>query len=511
MNFLFSKDKIFRDPVHGYISLSEDIVDLIVDNAYFQRLRRIEQSSMRCVYPSARHDRFAHSIGTYHLARIATSAIQKALEISASESGRIHDIRSLMFNFEMAALLHDIGHSPMSHTLENLFTESEDIPNMLNSRVGNLEFKMDLDYSSPSAHEIISSIIVWDCFQKELKELCSQRNFSLDLEFVVRCIIGAIHRNVTPNMYYKNALIRLLNSGAIDVDKLDYIKRDSIVSGYDNISVDTQRLLNSLTIVPFDESKKDAFTLAFGKSALSVVQNVVDCRNMLYTWIYGHHKVVYESDYLLIESVKKSIEKDKGILSRLFSVNAIVNDLCCDDDVWVMLKSQKGIPEVSELLDRRKHRIALWKTKVEFDLLFPRNEKTIAIGDFEVSKMIRAVDAWREGRKEYEEFCAYIDNEYCARGKSKAAIFIKPKIKVSAIKPNDVHIAINKKIYQYTSLEAVAEKTRDSTVVYVYIAEETLKKKYKDQLCNKKQEFIQEFANHIKNYPKFCLLPEYGK
>ena len=55
------KAKVFKDPVHGYISVDEDIVDRIIDCMYFQRLRRIEQSSMRCVYPSARHDRFAHS------------------------------------------------------------------------------------------------------------------------------------------------------------------------------------------------------------------------------------------------------------------------------------------------------------------------------------------------------------------------------------------------------------------------------------------------------------------
>ena len=72
------KPKVFKDPVHGYISVDEDIVDLIIDSKYFQRLRRIEQTSMRCVYPSARHDRFAHSLGTYYLAKVATNAVKKA-------------------------------------------------------------------------------------------------------------------------------------------------------------------------------------------------------------------------------------------------------------------------------------------------------------------------------------------------------------------------------------------------------------------------------------------------
>ncbi len=502
------KVKIFKDPVHGYIYVKEDIVDLIIDTEYFQRLRRIEQTSMRCVYPSARHDRFAHSLGTYFLSKIATGAVVKAILKSNIVNDAI-DLEALAYNFEMAALLHDVGHSPMSHTLEKFFEQSEDINSKLVSLVDDNNFKKDFNNVRPSTHEIVSSIVICECFKKTLEILCDNRDYIFDLEFIVRCIIGATYCEEVSNKYYKNALIRLLNSGAIDVDKLDYVKRDSIVSGYDNISVDTNRLLNSLTVVPLNSKRSDAFTLAFGKSALSVIRNVVDCRNMLYTWIYGHHKVVYESDYLINKAVNKLITIEPQILTELFSVNAIIKDLCCDDDVWVMLKKHSEIQEVAELLNRQKHRTALWKTKVEFDLLFPHNEKAIAIGDFDVSQMIRAIDAWREGLDDYEKFHEYIDAEYSDVGKSKVAIFIKPKVKVSAIRPNDVNVYIYGKLYQYTSLDMVAEKMRDSAYAYVYIDDTALKKEYANSLINKKTEFIQQFADYIKKYPKFCLLPDY--
>ena len=65
------KQKIVKDPLYGYISIDTDIFEQVIDTRFFQRLRRIEQTSMRCLYPSTRHDRFVHSIGTYHLAKLA--------------------------------------------------------------------------------------------------------------------------------------------------------------------------------------------------------------------------------------------------------------------------------------------------------------------------------------------------------------------------------------------------------------------------------------------------------
>ena len=115
--------KVFRDTIHGYIEIEKDIVSSIIDTALFQRLRRIEQTSMRCLYPSARHDRFIHSIGTFHLAKkISTNLSRKFQDLKNKDF--VFDEKyfcKLQFNLELAALLHDVGHSPFSHTLEEYF------------------------------------------------------------------------------------------------------------------------------------------------------------------------------------------------------------------------------------------------------------------------------------------------------------------------------------------------------------------------------------------------------
>ena len=142
-------EKIFKDPLYNYISVDSDICEKIIDNKYFQRLRRIEQTSMRCLYPSARHDRFIHSLGTYHLGKIAIKALTdngvvivngKGINIDSyiSEEER----KNLYFSFEMAALLHDIGHSPFSHTLENYFSiyYYKELGNVVDIKIINLLF-----------------------------------------------------------------------------------------------------------------------------------------------------------------------------------------------------------------------------------------------------------------------------------------------------------------------------------------------------------------------------------
>ena len=123
--------KVFKDPLYDYIRIDNNVCEKIIDDKYFQRLRRIEQTSMRCLYPSARHDRFIHSIGVYHLAKVAIKALKRNKyvvindEKNCAENGykfpTEQEQETILFSFEMAALLHDVCHSPFSHTLENYF------------------------------------------------------------------------------------------------------------------------------------------------------------------------------------------------------------------------------------------------------------------------------------------------------------------------------------------------------------------------------------------------------
>ena len=125
--------KVFKDPLYDYIRIDNNVCEKIIDDKYFQRLRRIEQTSMRCLYPSARHDRFIHSIGVYHLAKVAIRALKRNKQVvidynktclgSSYKFPTEQEQETILFSFEMAALLHDVCHSPFSHTLESYFKD----------------------------------------------------------------------------------------------------------------------------------------------------------------------------------------------------------------------------------------------------------------------------------------------------------------------------------------------------------------------------------------------------
>lgn len=373
--YIFSDDifqKVFKDPLYDYIKIDNDICEKIIDNKYFQRLRRIEQTSMRCLYPSAWHDRFIHSIGVYHLAKIAIDALRKNEIVNLTDEENNAGIPDeqlqddLAFTFEMAALLHDVGHSPFSHTLENYFKNvydwdndkenvvSKDIIDVLfeetrkiNKNNGNektVQFEADCKTANAAPHEIVSCIITLRCFKFILDELSSKRQRHVDYLFLVRCILGAQYSNTSHEFSdYKNCIIRLLNS-SIDVNKLDYISRDSSVSGFANTKVDTKRLLGSLIFVKtIGLNNQSKLCLAFRKTALGVIQNVVTSRNALYTWVYSHHKVKYEG-YLIHKAIKLISEAEENnsngkinkdiFITSLFSVESIEKNLVCDDTIW---------------------------------------------------------------------------------------------------------------------------------------------------------------------------------
>ena len=110
------KYKLFRDPVHGDIEVERWICSTFIDSDVFQRLRFIEQSSMRMLFPGARHDRFIHSLGTFLMAKRIFDSLRDSICVNFEEE-QIHEFRN---TFIIAALLHDCAHSPFSHTGEVL-------------------------------------------------------------------------------------------------------------------------------------------------------------------------------------------------------------------------------------------------------------------------------------------------------------------------------------------------------------------------------------------------------
>ncbi len=282
--------KTFKDNIHGYLKIPKPFVDKLIDTEVFQRLRYIEQTGMRTLYPSARHDRFIHSLGTYHLGVKAYRAFQENVKRHYSnkeQSGRNHYLvmdnedenkgfwEELGVLFSIACLLHDCGHAPFSHTLEYIYdmgsvkTVSGDISE-LNSKLlkqyNSDAFTKDFANGVGKEHERMSALLVKSEFGDAIKSIMEFGNSSdEEIEFIARAIIGCQYSDTScKKNQIKNCTIQLLNSSSIDVDKLDYIVRDATLSGFDNTAIDIDRLIDSLTIVEithFDKCKLDNFPL----------------------------------------------------------------------------------------------------------------------------------------------------------------------------------------------------------------------------------------------------------
>lgn len=394
--------KTIKDAVHGYIKIDKPF-DYILDTPEFQRLRWMEQSSFRVLYPAARHDRFIHSLGTYHLASIFIMGLYKNLSESLTLQSFNDDEREkLKLTFCYAALLHDIGHAPFSHTCEKFFTAEKDdegTPNIFNDLCDALHnsgstteridrFKYEYTYAEAKPHEIVSALIL---VQKAEYFLDRKYLAEINLELAARMVLGVTYRlddideenesthNELLGVY--NCVIRLLNSKTVDVDKLDYLSRDTYMSGFESVSIDLIRLASSVTAI-CDKNNGDVLP-AFKKSALSVIDNVFKAKNAQSQWIIQHPIVVYEQ--FLLQNYLDSKSKD---LPGLFNCNNLFlpeqkpsSDyfLLSDIDILNLIKSDVyNSPQVMEYFNRGLRRNSLWKSYFEFKYYFgEENSKKI--------------------------------------------------------------------------------------------------------------------------------------
>ncbi len=367
------KTKKFRDPVYGYIEIEENIVHNIIDTATFQRLRNIRQTSYGPLYPSSLHNRFVHSLGVYHLGCLAFDAILHSLEVNEELNTKVLGELNALFEdkldryahlFRLACLLHDVGHSPFSHTGEDFYLNSRcDVQfmsedekqtledkyheNMENAKSEEEKKKIDGDYTESTkysiykhlafltndtvfrearsydaaSHEIMSCIVALETFGK------NELYFKNDTErsFFARCITGVQYKEVTElkqqdflNMddqerddtrfkMLLNCFIQLLHSSVIDVDRLDYIIRDASTMGYQSVSIDYKRLISGLEIILIDEYH---FAVGFHKNAISVIENAVYAHDNEKKWVQSHPAILYES-FLLQKAILYIEEKIK--------------------------------------------------------------------------------------------------------------------------------------------------------------------------------------------------------
>lgn len=378
-----TKTKIVRCPLHGYITLSKRYFEKFIDTAILQRLREVRQTPIDPVFPSALHSRFAHSLGVYHLADQAFSALMSRTHKDIRESSGLKNYRE---PFKIAALVHDCGHTPFSHVLEHNYLYGDYAQNHLMGLIQSIDSDFRADYEAQEAngftaqpHELFSASLFLEFFSNAYTDVAGN---TVSPALVARMITGCVHNDPADDRkQVENCLIRLINGPAIDVDKLDYIVRDNWTAAINSYAIDYYRLLSALSI----DRHKSQLQTVFNKSALSVIMGVVRGRNFLYRWIFSHHIVTYFQELLqqAVRSLVSALAADEEcteseVISNLFSakvfgepvkIGGLKFYLPTDGDLMAAFKYYE-VPELLQLLSRRPSHAPLWKSTAEFDVIF---------------------------------------------------------------------------------------------------------------------------------------------
>lgn len=373
-----SNDKVIRDLAHGYISF-DDFFQKLVDTKHFQRLRYIRQMTCQYVYSSANHTRFEHSLGVYYLSRRYFRAIKSQL----LDSGEIDEQKfdNMFFNLSIAALLHDIGHAPLSHLGEKYYNVKR-ICNALSVECDNIgiDSRTICNCKNAAPHELMSCYIILKYFYDIiLRE--KQTQYRIDFELICRMIIGATYSQ--DEKWFENLAIGVLNSGTIDMDKLDYIIRDPLMTGISVPRIDVTRFFRGLKYI------KETHKIVILKQAITVVQNIIDTRDCLYLLVCNHHITVY-TDFVIEFYIKHlMLMNDKGSLAitedRLeardyFSCDAIGEKLVTDADLMCKLKefynnNKRNSPYtevITPQIFERKFLAPLWKDLYSFNMFIEK-------------------------------------------------------------------------------------------------------------------------------------------
>lgn len=348
-------DKIIKDPVHGYISLSKKDLD-IIDTFIFQRLKRIKHLPADVVYPGATHTRFEHSLGVMALSEFIFQTLKEqgvlAQKILTNEDEYKNTLR-------YAALLHDVGHTPLSHVCEKFGEDRQCLSKVLKRHGVNIKPK-----GSGASHEWTSCAIALDYFDDILKQN------EVDLDLFCRTICGVPFEGEDEVL---NPLIEIINSQT-DADKLDYILRDSLMTGAVLTSIDKDRIIRSFTVVDN--------RLALSKQALSVITQLIYGRDALYLWVYTHHAVVYYQS--LIQRYLMYLI-DHGVpIQDLFSLKSLVNGMD-DHELYHLLRKHKDDYEYTkrlfeQIFSRRFYK-TLWKNPFECIQVY-------GFSDLEIEKLL---------------------------------------------------------------------------------------------------------------------------
>ncbi len=340
-----NKRKIVNDPVYGFINITTPLIFDLIEHPYYQRLRRIKQlGTADYVYPGALHTRFHHALGAMHLMQEALNALKY----------KGHDISDEEFEAgQIAILLHDIGHGPFSHVLEN--TILSHVP-----------------------HEEISLLL--------MEEL--NRQFKGALSLAIDMFTGR----------YARHFFHQLISSQLDVDRMDYLNRDSFFTGVREGFIGADRILKMLNVVDNQ--------LVVEQKGIYSIENFLTARRLMYWQVYLH-KTCICAETMLIQVIKRAKELIKAghyvfstpafgiflqenISLEQFKANRNILEAFTemdDTDVWGCIKVWAKHPDkllsgISKmLLDRKLYKIILsdepipssYLEKIQIDLLSKEN------------------------------------------------------------------------------------------------------------------------------------------
>lgn len=258
-----SEEKVFRDPIHGYVRVQDKVVWDCIQTREFQRLRRVKQlGSTSMVYHTSEHTRFAHSLGVYEIARRMINEVED-ISRTLTEYEKI--------TVKLAALLHDVGHAPFSHSFETVMN---------------------------SDHELYTIQIIKE--ESEVNAVLKEYKDSLPID--VASVIDGTH---------PNKILCQIVSSQLDADRMDYLLRDSYFSGTKYGEFDLERILRTMRVA------NDK--LAIKASGMHTIEDYIMARYHMYWQVY-YHPVSRSYDTLLQKVFKRLFDlykKDKNIALKL--------------------------------------------------------------------------------------------------------------------------------------------------------------------------------------------------
>lgn len=341
-----------RDPIHGPIGMSREELQ-IIDSPYVQRLRGIKQTGFaELAFPGATHNRYSHSLGAFHLAG-------KAFDLIFEDFEWADDVEKNRFRsyLRMSALLHDIGHGPMSHAIEAAMPPKKEV----------------LGGEGQATHEDYTEAIVLKSSLTEILEETFGKEMPLALVSLIR------NENRNPSLFLagrhsQKSLFPVLSSlisGEIDVDRMDYMFRDSLFCGIPYGNFDRDWIFSNLTYIEEDNQ----FFLALDSRALYAFEDFLLSRYHLYLMVYLHHKsVIYD------EMLYQFLISDEGGPKLPSSVDEYLHV----DDYWLMTRIRKSKnPWAQRIVQQKPYRMLL-------EIHSDQNEDAKSYADELEGKLIKA-------------------------------------------------------------------------------------------------------------------------